>query len=243
MRLPAHPTFRWPVAICIWLGLAGAQMLPVDAAAQSAGLAVVVANSYDGFLPASLRDADAVADKLEENGFETLRLLGKSGSEMAAAIEQVHRKAEGAGPVRLIYTSGFGLCADDDLFLLTDDVQPEQIQSGQVGDVVVPISVLAESISAGASQTLIVFDTNPRQCTNDAIESVGLPEKSALLITTGIGGDVVDEIDEDGMSAFATAFLAQYASEVPLQDIIALVVAEIRTLTEDQQKPIFIDKF
>jgi uncharacterized caspase-like protein len=219
--------------------LGGVVLAPAGMAA-SAGLAVVIANSYDEHLPASLRDADAIAGKLEQNGFDAIRLLGTTGGETAAALARIRQAAETAGPVRVVYMSGFGMCFNDDLVLFAEDMQPEQFRSGQIGDVVVPLSVVAAAVADGAARTLLVFDTNPRQCTRDMIDAVRLPDNAALLVTTGIGGDVVDEVDEGGMSAFATAFAQAFAADRPLKDIVAEVVAEIREITEGQQDPILI---
>ena len=155
--------------------LGGVALAPSASMAASAGLGVVIANSYDEFLPASLRDANAIADKLEQNGFTTVRLLGASGGEMAADILQVRQAAETAGPLRLIYMSGFGMCLNDDLVLFAEDMQPEQYKRGQIADVVVPLSLVADAVSGGATQILIVFDTNPRRCTSDMVDAVKLP--------------------------------------------------------------------
>jgi Caspase domain len=210
------------------------------AAGGSTGLAVVIANGYDEILPASLRDANAIADKLEQNGFTTIRLLGAAGSELAAGVAQIRQAAESAGPLRLVYMSGFGMCANDDIVLFAEDMQPEQFKSGQIGDVVVPLSLVAEAASSGADRTLVVFDINPRQCTRGMVDAVKLPENAALLITTGIGGDVIDEIDDGGMSAFATAFVGTFAADRPIKDIVTEVVAQIKEMTDGQQAPILV---
>jgi hypothetical protein len=229
------------VAGTVWLAalLLSAMATPASAAG-SAGLAVVIANSYDEVLPASLRDADAIADKLEENGFATIRLLGATGGEMAAGVAQIRQAAETAGPLRLVYMSGFGMCVSDDIVLFAEDMQPEQFKSGQIGDVIVPVSLIAEAASTGADRSVVVFDTNPRRCTQDMVNAVKLPDNAALLITTGIGGDIIDEIDEDGMSAFATAFVDTFAADRPIKDIVTDVVAQVREMTDEQQKPIIV---
>lgn len=214
--------------------------IPTSALAASAGLAVVIANGYDDHLPASLRDAGAIADKLAENDFTTVRLLGATGAEAVGAMEQIRQAAEAAGPLRLIYMSGFGMCFNDDIVLFAEDMQPEQYKSGEIGSVVVPLSLVVEAASAGAERTLVVFDTTPRQCTRDMVNSVKLPENTVLLVTTAIGGDIVDEVDEGGMSAFASAFVDSFAAGRPIKDIVADVVAEIRATTEDQQVPIVV---
>lgn len=220
--------------------LVGTMAISSGAIAASAGLVVAIANSYDDILPASLRDATAVADKLAASGFSTVRLLDASGGEMAAGIVQIRQAAETAGPLRLVYMSGFGMCFNDDMVLFAEDMQPEQFKSGQIGDVIVPLSVVAEAASDGASQTLVVFDTNPRQCTRDMVDAVKLPDNASLLVTTGIGGDVLEEIDENGLSAFATAFVEAYAADRPIKDIVNDIVARIRELTEEQQVPILV---
>jgi hypothetical protein len=234
--------FLMGAAVSVALLLMGALTISAGAMAASAGLAVVIANSYDGILPASLRDAGAIAGKLEENGFTTVRMLDVTGGEMAAGLVQIRQAAQSAGPLRLVYMSGFGMCVNDDLVLFAEDMQPEQFKSGQIGDVVVPLSVVAEAASGGAGDTLVVFDTNPRQCTRDMIDAVKLPDNAALLITTGIGGDVIDEIDENGLSAFASAFSETFVADRPIKDVVTDVVARIRELTEEQQVPILTGK-
>jgi hypothetical protein len=219
---------------------AWAAVLLSGAMASSAGLAVVIANGYDGILPASRRGAEAIADKLEENDFATVRMLAAAGGEMAAGVVRIREAAETAGPLRLVYMSGFGMCLNDDLLLFAEDMQPEQFKSGQIGDVVVPLSIVAEAASGGGAQTLVVFDTNPRQCTRDMIDAVKLPENGVLLITTGIGGDIIDEVDENGMSAFATTFVEAFTTDRSLNAIATDVAARIQELTEGTQTPVLI---
>ena len=220
------------------LGMAAA--VPVPASAASAGLAVVIANEYDGVLPGATRDGTAIADKLEASGFTAVRLMGATSGAMAAGVEQIHKAAEGAGPFRIVYLTGFGMCLNDDLVLFAEDMQPAQFESGQLGDVVIPISVVAEAAAAGGEQTLIIFDTDPKQCTDEALKAVKLPEKTALLVTTSIGGDVVDEIEEGGKGAFATAFLQEFAADRAPKEILDKVVEQIKALTEELQVPILI---
>ncbi len=228
------------LASCFWAG--GVGLSPAPASAASAGLAVVIANEYEGFLPGATRDATAIADKLEASGFAAVRLLGATGDAIAAGIEQMRKAAEGAGPLRIVYLSGFGMCLNDDLVLFADDMQPEQYESGQVGDVAIPLSVVVEAVAAGGDQTLVVFDTSPNQCTEDGLKAIKLPEKTALLVTTGIGGDVVDEIEEGGKSAFATAFLQEFAPDRAPKDVVDKVIEQIKVLTEEQQVPVLIGK-
>lgn len=238
---------RFSRRLCLLLGLStlvslGGGALFSTHASASDGLVVVIANSYEGALPGALNDGNAIADRLQAEGYDGIRLLGVPGSAMAAGLEQIRKTAEGAGPFRLIYATGFGMCLNDDLVLFADDLQPEQFKSGQVGDVVIPLSVVAEAAAVGGEQTLLVFDTNPRQCTRDALDAFKLPPNSALLVTTGIGGDVIDEIDDNGMSAFSTAFIEKFAGGRDVADIISPVMAQIQELTGEQQVPILIGK-
>lgn len=220
------------------LGIVAA--VPVPGSAASAGLAVVIANEYDGVLPGATRDGTAIADKLEASGFAAVRLMGATGGGMTAGVEEIHKAAEGAGPFRIVYLTGFGICLNDDLMLFAEDMQPEQFESGQLGDVVIPISVVAEAAAAGGEQTLVVFDTDPKQCTDEALKAIKLPEKTALLVTTSIGGDVVDEIEEGGKGAFATAFLQEFAPGRAPKEILDKTIEQIKELTEELQVPILI---
>lgn len=220
--------------------ICGAGFLP--SAMASEGLAVVIANEYDGFTPSATRDANAIADKLEADGFDTVRLLGLPGDKIATGLEQVRLAAEDAGPFRIVYVSGFGMCVNDDLMLFTEDVQPEQFKSGKIGDVVVPLSIVREAVANGGSQTLIVFDINPNQCTRDNLSAITPPANSAILITTGIGGDIIEEVDEEGRSAFVTAFLREFAPDRDPIEIIARVIEQIRALTGERQLPFLIGK-
>jgi hypothetical protein len=231
-------TFLRAAALLAAFGIAATA--PVPASAASAGLAVVIANEYDGVLPGATRDGTAIADKLEASGFTGVRLLGAAGGAMTAGVEQIHKAAEGAGPFRIVYLTGFGMCLNDDLMLFAEDMQPAQFESGQLGDVVIPVSVVAESAAAGGEQTLVVFDTDPKQCTDEALKAIKLPEKTALLVTTSIGGDVVDEIEEGGNGAFATAFLQAFAPERAPKEILDKTIEQIKELTEELQVPILI---
>lgn len=219
------------------LGIAAAA--PGPASAASAGLAVVIANEYDGVLPGATQDGTAIADKLAAGGFTAVRLMAATGGAMAAGVEEIRKAAEGAGPFRIVYLTGFGMCLNDDLVLFAEDMQPEQFESGQLGDVIIPISVVAEAAAAGGEQTLVVFDTDPKQCTDEALKAIKLPEKTALLVTTSIGGDVID-IEDGDTSAFVTAFLQEFAPGRAPKEILDKTIEQIKALTEELQVPILI---
>jgi uncharacterized caspase-like protein len=208
------------------------------AAAQPAGLAVIVANSYSGFLDGPAADAEAIAGKVEESGFSTLRIMNVAGKDFAPKLDEIRKAAEAAGPFRVIYATGFGMCLNDDLMLFAEDMQPEQYTSGKVGDVVVPLSTVAEAAATGGGQVLVIFDTTPNQCTADSLKAVKLPARSALLVTTTVGGDVVDNFDETGRGAFATAFLQAFEPRLAPKDLADKLVREVGTITEDQQVPV-----
>jgi hypothetical protein len=219
--------------------LVAAAFLSISAAgAQAPGLAVVVANSYAGFLDGPAGDAEAIAGKMEQGGFSTLRIMDVAGKDFAPKLDEIRKAAEAAGPFRLIYATGFGMCVNDDLMLFAEDMQPEKYTSGQVGDVVVPLSTVAEAAATGGGKVLVVFDTTPNQCTSDSLKAVKLPDSSALLVTTAVGGDVVDNFDETGRGAFATAFLQVFAPDLAPQDLADKLVAEVKTITEEQQVPV-----
>lgn len=231
---------RLTIGASVWF--AGMALVPITAAQASAGLVVVIANEYDGHLTGVQRDADAIASKLEAEGFDAVRMLGLPGAAVAGGIEQVRSAAKSAGPLRIIYASGFGMCLNDDLFLFAEDMQPEQFASGKVGDFIVPLSIVAEAAAAGGSQTLVVFDISPFECTRDTLQAFRLSPNWALLVTTGIGGDVIDELNEDGIGAFTIAFLQQFVSDRPPNDIIDKVIEQIRIMTGDRQVPILFGK-
>jgi hypothetical protein len=223
---------------CLAAFLLGAGLAPATAA--SAGLAVVIGNQYDGFLPGSPRDANAIADKLEAAGFATVRLIDATGGAATAGMVQIREAATSAGPLRIVYASGFGMCLNDDLMLFAEDMDPDQFKSGQLGDAAIPLSVVAAAAAEGGSETLLVFDTTPNQCTGDAVRAVKLPGKSALMVTTGIGGDVLEEVDETGGGAFATAFGEAFAPDLALKEIVARIVERIPELTDGQQQPMLV---
>lgn len=227
------------LAVASVFGLGFAPASPAQAA--SAGLVAVVANDYGGFLTGAPRDANAVADKLEAGGFDSVRLIGANGAAVAAGLDQIRKVAETAGPVRIVYVNGFGICLNDDLVLLTEDAQPEQLKSGEVGDVVVPMSVLAEAAAPGGAETLVVFDTNPNQCTESELKAIKLPENTSLLVTAGIGGDLIEVGEgEDSNSAFTVALMETLDSDTVLKDVVAEVVARIPELSEGSQNPMLI---
>ena len=230
---------RWLSQIaCLGACLLGPAVAP--AVAASAGLAVVIGNEYDGFLPGAPRDANAIADKLEAAGFSTVRLVNATGSALAAGLPQIRQAATSAGPLRIVYASGFGMCLNDDLVLFAEDMQPEQFKSGELGDAAIPLSVLAEAAGEGGSKTFVVFDTTPNQCTTDAVKAIKVPGEGALLVTTGIGGDVLEEVDENGLGAFAAAFVEAYTPDAALKETVTKVVDKIRELTDGEQQPMLI---
>lgn len=234
--------WRWLAALTFlastWFAVMS--LAPVAASAASAGLVVVIANEYDGFLAGTTRDANAIADKLEADGFSAVRLLNKAGEDIAAGLGKVRAAALSAGPIRLVYVSGFGMCLNDDLVLFAEDMQPEQFQSGQFGNVAIPLSSLAEAVSKGSERILVVFDIDPNQCTWDGLNAIKFTPNSALLVTTGIGGDIDGEVGEEGMNAFTTAFLQEFARDIALSDIVANVIEQIRLLTNERQVPILV---
>jgi hypothetical protein len=206
--------------------------------AQPAGLAVIVANSYAGFLEGPAGDAEAVARKVEEGGLSALRIMNVAGKDFAPKLDEIRTAAEAAGPFRIVYATGFGMCLDGDLMLFAEDMQPEQYTSGKVGDVVVPLSTVAEAAATGGGKVLVIFDTTPNQCTTDSLKAVKLPPSSALLMTAAIGSDVVDNFGETGRGAFATAFLQGFESRLAPKDLADKLIQEVATITEHQQVPV-----
>jgi hypothetical protein len=218
---------------------ASAMMAGLSAAgAQPAGLAIIIANSYAGFLEGPAGDAEAIAKKAEEGGFTALRIMNVAGKAFAAKLDEIRKAAGAAGPFRIVYATGFGMCLNDDLMLFAEDMQPEQYNSGQVGDVVVPLSTVAEAAATGGGQVLVVFDTTPNQCTDDFLKAVKLPPSTVLMVTTAVGSDVVDNFDETGRGAFATAFLQGFEARLAPKDLAEKLVREVSTITEDQQTPV-----
>ncbi len=212
------------------------------AGAQAPSLAIVIANGYDGFLPGPAGDANAIADKVEEGGFSTLRILDVAGKDFAPKLEEIKKAAATAGPFRIVYATGFGMCLNDDLMLFAEDMEPENYSSGEVGDVVVPLSLVAEAAATGGGQVLVVFDTTPNQCTDDSLKTAKFPVSSALLVTTAVGSDVVDDFDETGRGAFATAFLQAFAPELGPKDLVDKLIEQVKTMTEEQQVPVLFGK-
>jgi hypothetical protein len=211
-----------------------------DAGAAPAGLAVVIANSYSGYLDGPEGDAEAIAKKAEEGGFTALRITDVAGKDFGAKLDEIRKAAQAAGPFRIVYATGFGMCLNDDLMLFAEDMQPEQYTSGKVGDVVIPLSTVAEAAATGGGKVLVIFDTTPNQCTDDSLKAVKLPPSSALMVTTSVGSDVVDNFDESGLGAFATAFLQGFEPRLAPKDLAAKLVSEVSTITEDQQTPVLL---
>jgi len=211
-----------------------------SALAAGPGLAVVLANDYDSHAPGATRDGAAIADAMEAKGFASVRIVNAASTAMPAGLDAIRKAAVNAGPFRLIYAGGFGACVNGELMLFADDIQPEQFQSGEISDVVVPLSTLRDAAGEGAGPTLIVFDGNPMQCTESDIKAIKLPEKTALMVTTGIGGDVVEEIEGSDIGAFATAFIAEYAPDRMASELLDELSDQIQTLSEGQQVPITV---
>ena len=65
-----------------------------------------------------------------------------------------------------------------------------------------------------------------------------LPPASALLVTTAVGSDVVDNFDETGRGAFTTAFLQGFEPRLAPKDLADKLIREVSTITEDQQVPV-----
>lgn len=208
------------------------------ASAQNAGLAVVIANSYGGFLTGTEVDADAIAAKAEQGGLSALRILDVTGKDFAPKLDEIRTAAAAAGPFRLVYATGFGMCVDDDLMLFAEDMQPEQYNSGQLGDAVVPLSIVAEAAATGGGKVLVVFDTNANQCAEDDLKKVKLPAESGILLTTAVGGDVLDNFDESGKGAFATAFEQAFDAKLALKALADKLAEQVNTITEEQQQPV-----
>jgi hypothetical protein len=211
---------------------------PSGAAAQPANLAIIIANGYSGFLEGPAGDAEAIAKKAEEGGFTALRIMDVAGKDFVPKLYEIRTAAVAAGPFRIVYATGFGMCLNDDLVLFAEDMQPEQYTSGKVGDVVVPLSTVADAAATGGGQVLVIFDTTPNQCTNDSLKAVKLPPSSALLVTTAVGSDVVDNFDETGRGAFATAFLQGFEARLAPKELADKLVREVSTITEEQQTPV-----
>ena len=176
----------------------------LTAAALSANAAERVAliigmSSYETILPLknTANDARAIADTLEEIGFDVTTLIDVSGSQMQIALEEFAFNAETA-ELALIYFAGHGIEVQGENYLVPVDAQVRSNQ--EVQDQSFTLDDLLVAVEKARKMRIVILDSCRNDPFGDAIDT-GTTEQAAQ--PGGGGGLAPADPDRGTLVAFA----------------------------------------
>ena len=169
-----------------------------------------------------------------------MRLVNATGSALAAGLPQIRQAATSAGPLASFMPAASACVSTTISSSLPKICSQSSSRAASSATQRSHSRFIAEAAGEGGSKTFVVFDTTPNQCTTDAVKAIKVPGEGALLVTTGIGGDVLEEVDENGLGAFAAAFVEACTPDAALKETVTKVVDKIRELTDGEQQPMLI---
>jgi hypothetical protein len=203
-------------------------------------LALVIGNAkYDekiGKLDNPVRDAQDIAQALQELGFEVLRYENRSQQAMSQAINEFGARLK-TYDMGLFYYSGHGFQISGENYLVPVDAhltRPEQIPS-----LCVPVRMVMESMkSAGNLRNIVILDAcrdNPfalKLPQKGLARMENLPTNLLIAYATAAGSAASDD-------HVYTKALLQYLSipDMEIKDVFQHVRDTVGDMTNDQQIP------
>lgn len=227
------------------VGAVAAERKPV--ADSAARLALVIGNAHYaklGTLANPGRDAELIAERLRQTGFEVTSVADRDLKSLSQDIEEFAQKVKMRGPstVTVLYYAGHGLESDGVNYLVPvnadirkrADIVPQSLSVKRVADLL---------SSAGNGLNILIIDAcrdNPFPATVP-VSAAGLVPMGAvygvfIASATGSGQPALD--GEDGHSPYAKALAeAMIVSGERLEDVFKSVRRQVRLATGERQIP------
>ncbi len=216
-------------------------------------LALVIGNdSYDTVvdLQKAVADAEAVSEKLQGLGFQTITGLNLDRRGMNQRISEFTSRLD-AGDTAFVFFAGHGVEIDGENYLLpTDIVTPTSGETGFVKAESIALSSLLDRVRAtGARTSIAIIDAcrdNPFETTNGrsiggtrGLGRINTPQGMFVIFSAGAGQMALDRLsDEDAAqnSVFTRALLPRLSEPgLELRSMVADLRTEVRDLSQTVQ--------
>jgi uncharacterized caspase-like protein len=230
------------------------------------GTALVIGQSQYDHLPTLSNpeaDADALADALDDLGFETTRLRDLNARKLTRALDNFTEDAAGAD-VAVVYFSGHGIEAGGDNWLVPIDADVTTLD--EAGSRMVSLSGLVNTLSATVPLTILFLDacrSNPfppgsmlKRMDGSAVSVAaaglgaarGATEAAARPIASNLGtvigfatepGQVALDGPPGGNSPYAAALVRHLSAMdgVEFGIVMRMVTEEVYLKTQGTQRP------
>ena len=237
-------------------------LLPAHVLAAKRVALIIGNDSYAevGPLLKAVADAEAVAEKLQSAGYETILRTNADRRSTNLAISRFTALL-GPGDVAFIFYAGHGVQIDGENYLLpTDIAAPSGVSEGYVTSESIALSNLLERVRrTGARTTVAIVDAcrdNPFEARNGrsiggsrGLARIAAPEGTFVMFSAGAGQQALDRLsdsDPDNNSVFTRALLPKLDKEgLELRDMIFQLREEVRELAlsqNHQQFPAYYDE-
>ncbi len=244
--------FETVVAVCLLSLLGPGSSLAASerrtVAASAPRLALVIGNANYaklGVLENPGRDAQLIAEKLEQLGFEVTAVSDRDLKTMTSDVEEFSRKVRERGPqtVSLLYYAGHGLESDGVNYFVPvkadikkrSDIAPQSLSVKRVAD---------RLASSGNQLNILIIDAcrdNPFPQGVAPSSTVGMVPMGAVygvFIASATGSGKVAFDGDDGHSPYTRALADAIATPgEKLEDVFKSVRRQVRLSTREQQIP------
>src|SRR5450755_2578259 len=209
-------------------------------------VALVIGNSHYqnvSQLPNPAGDAKAVAQMLNDAGFEVISATDLDHNQMIQVIQDFSGKVAGRGPntVAMVYYAGHGVQLAGENYLVPVDARISS-EPDLVNGSVRLVDLMGTLESIPSRMRIVVLDAcrnNPFPSINDAgrgLAIVDAPNGSIVGYSTAPGTEALDGSSDH--SPYTAAFLRlAHDKNVPIEQLFKRIRLEVNNSTDGQQTP------
>lgn len=214
-------------------------------AAEDSRIALVIGNADYADLPAlrsPLRDAEAVAAALRDDGFSTVTVVANATrAELLTALDDLSKKAESADWA-LVYFAGHGAESDGNSYLIPVDARSGA--DAKLADQGVPLARVIAAAAPTRKLSVILFDAGRDNPFGFQLPPAGdapvAPAESTIIAFAGKAGQAVSDGGADANSPFAAALLKNLATPgLEVMKFFSRVRDDVLAATDMKQQPFF----
>lgn len=247
MRKPFQIALLACLASLLALGLALAAAERRTVAASAPRLALVIGNaSYArlGTLGNPGRDADLMAEKLRQFGFDVTEVADRDLKAMTADVEAFSRKIKQSGPetVSLLYYAGHGVESDGINYLVP--VSADIKKRADIASQSLSVKRIADRLASSGNQlNILIIDACrdnpfPQGVVSSTLGMVPMGAVSGVFIASSTGSGRIAFDGDDGHSPYTRALAEAIGTPgEKLEDVFKSVRRQVRLATREQQIP------
>src|SRR6202043_2015994 len=219
---------------------------PVGLSGPEQRVALVIGNSnYQnvGQLPNPAGDAKAVAQLLNDAGFEVISATDLDHNQMIQVIQDFSGKVAGHGPntVAMVYYAGHGVQLAGENYLVPVDARISS-ETDLVSGSVRLVDVMATLDAIPSRLRIAILDAcrnNPFPSLNEAgrgLAIVDAPNGSIVAYSTAPGSEALDGVGDP--SPYTAAFLRlAHEKNLPIEQLFKRIRLDVNNTTGGQQTP------